>query len=59
MSRDLDDVNGGSHQATANTGALSWSVFGMFKGSRGTKVTVVELSRGKMGKNAFREVAKG
>lgn len=55
----MDDVNGGSHQATANTGALSWSVFGMFKGSRGTKVTVVELSRGKMGKNAFRDVAKG
>lgn len=52
----MDDVKGGNHQATADTEVLNWSVFGMLKGSQETKVTVVELLRGKMGKNTFREV---
>lgn len=45
----MDDVKEGSHQGTARAELLSWSVFGMFKESRETKVTVVELARGKNG----------
>lgn len=51
LSRDLNDVKRGGHQATANTEALSCSVFGIYKRSRETRVTRVELTKEKWEKN--------